>query len=66
MKKTSRKRLTLDREVVKALVVHVPGHQLRYVGGGLMNGSNPEYGCNTSTIIDTTSVRPSCRTCEFC
>jgi hypothetical protein len=34
MKKTSKKRLTLDREIVRALVVELRGDQLLYVDGG--------------------------------
>lgn len=67
MKKTSRKRLTVEREVVRVLVVELAGGQLRHVGGGLPpEETTPEDGCNTSTIVDTTSILRTCRTCQFC
>lgn len=63
MKKTSKSRLILDRETVKALVVELSTDQLRYVEGGILrNGSNFECGssrpeCGCPTIISTDSLR---------
>jgi hypothetical protein len=42
MKKTSKKRLMLDREVVKALVVELRSDQLHHVEGGRSNDSDAQ------------------------
>lgn len=63
MKKTSKKRLTLDRETVKALVVELSTGQLRYVEGGVPVGgtitgsSQPDCGCPSGV------TNPSGRRC---
>jgi hypothetical protein len=63
MKKTTRKRLSLGRETVKALGGDLTGDQLRVAAGGARSVAS-DLGTGCPTIIDTTSVRPSCR-CEL-
>ena len=57
MKKISNKRLTLDRETVRALVVELSGDQLRYVNGAAgtntiinTNAATACYPCNSSQL----------------
>lgn len=59
MKKTSNKRLAVDRETVKALLVELPSGQLRYVDGGAprdtegssCNSTEPRCGgCSSATF----------------
>ncbi len=51
MKRTSKKRLTLARETVKALVMELSRDQLGRVGGGMTSGNvsivttGPSYSC---------------------
>jgi hypothetical protein len=60
MKKTSNKRLTLDRETLKALVMELSADQLRHAGGGLLRGSfidcgssYPDCGCPSTVATDS-------------
>ena len=55
MKKTNRKRLELQREVV-ALLTAIPAANLKYVQGGTIEDGTAEE--------DTTYVTGSCRPCS--
>ena len=56
MKKMSNKRLGLDRETVRTLVVGLSTGQLRYAGGGAPNEKDTEGACNSS--------EPNCGGCS--
>jgi len=54
MKKKSNKRLPLDREVVRALVVELSDDQLHYVNGALRVGSDSSRaacGCYSAELV---------------
>jgi hypothetical protein len=54
VKKSSNKRLLLDREVVRTLVVELADDQLRYVNGALRPGSDSSHaacGCYSAELV---------------
>ena len=58
MKKTSKKRLALEREIVKVLA-ELPRTEFRHMAGG---GTEPDNGCagNTIKTINTTLETDCC------
>ena len=64
MKKSNRKRLELEREVVKVLMAAIPAANLKYVQGG-SRATCSNKSCVKSGCPPTTSERAECDTAEL-